>query len=90
MNSPRLYSTFLLRLLAELFEQLPEAAITELGVGEALVSCLDEKRRARHRFAGRPRDHPRRAGLDSRRQKALTSRLRVSSITPSASANGSM
>ena len=77
MNSPKLYSTFLLWMLAELFEQLPEVGdpekpklvfffdeahllfdeapkallekieqvITELGVGEALVSLLDEKGR---------------------------------------------
>lgn len=35
MNSPRLYGTFLLWLLSELFE--------ELGVGEALVSTLEDK-----------------------------------------------
>lgn len=46
MRSPKLYATFLLWLLAELFETLPkldvETAITELKVGEALVSTLDE------------------------------------------------
>src|SRR5437867_2123223 len=57
MNSPKLYSTFVLWMLAELFEHLPEVGdpeqpklkadrvITELEVGEALVSLLDEKGR---------------------------------------------
>uniref|UniRef100_A0A1I7YXJ6 DUF853 domain-containing protein n=1 Tax=Steinernema glaseri TaxID=37863 RepID=A0A1I7YXJ6_9BILA len=58
MQSPRLYAVFLLWMLADLYERLPEtaaqtmrpnpgldieAAITELGVGEALVSMLDAK-----------------------------------------------
>src|SRR5437588_1988 len=53
MQSPRLYATFLLWMLSELFEELPEAGdppnpkldtaqvIMELGKGEALVSFLE-------------------------------------------------